>query len=275
MDPPFNDSDDYIEDRTDRGQYLTRELISRWAGRLPQPTFVFGTYAPLDGPVPPFRGFGPVDNYPGDNPDSRMTSSGTLNPFGGAQNVTSQPEAGRYTPDNRSGSTTSYSDDSRRIDNTPFTQEEELRYRAMTTRNRDRFPDEPIWEGTPRRNEDRRRMNYAPVNNDRMRNHNRAIAEDSRARARGMDIARSRGASPPPTPMPPARLNRPKGANDPVRIIDNPDLGAAPRGADELHPSGAARFVVGLVPERTRLASLGGVVALRANPFQPSRSGSQ
>ncbi|KAJ6450555.1 hypothetical protein C8R47DRAFT_1230210 [Mycena vitilis] len=217
MDTPWNDSDSFIENRSgERNRYLARELLSRWDGELPRPTFVFGIYAPLDGPVPPFRGWGVVQDYPGDNPDTRM-NPGAPAPLINTPVMAPQSKPGPQSPGQRSGSVST--DDSRRHDS--YAHEEELRYRAShSMRDRPRMRDEPAWgEG----NRDSRRPTPYP----------KYAFEGTRSR-NGLPPMRS---APPPQPrvtpqVPPGMVRM---VPDPVRTFDNPDLSMAPRGPDG-HP---------------------------------------
>ncbi|KAJ7446038.1 hypothetical protein B0H11DRAFT_1930379 [Mycena galericulata] len=211
MDDPWNDSDEFIEDRTNRGHYHARKNVSRWAGELPVPTFVYGRHAALNGPVPPFRNFGSVHNYPGDNPGALQAQI-----------------PGRYTPETGSASGyASQSDDSRAPD---MGREDALRYRALSSR--DRYSNEPYWDDgrfDTRPQFDNRRPHAQRGNaTERRRDHNFAFADDSRATR---DIARPRAISPPR--IPPSMAVRDHG--DPPRIIPSQDLRLAPRGSDG-HP---------------------------------------
>ncbi|KAJ7717206.1 hypothetical protein B0H16DRAFT_1476228 [Mycena metata] len=146
MNPAWNDSDNYIEDRSRCGEYLKRELLSRWDGHMPRPTFVFGVYAQLDGPVPPFSGFGVVLDYAGDNPDTRMTQTAP------------QRDAARCTPDTQSGTPQVYHDSGCRYDN--IVGDDELRNRVSASR--ERFHDEPYWDHQQRRSEHGGRGEHQP-----------------------------------------------------------------------------------------------------------------
>ncbi|KAJ7032400.1 hypothetical protein C8F04DRAFT_1185041 [Mycena alexandri] len=218
----WDDSAQYIEDRNHQGasQYFRREARSRWAGDLPRPTFVYGVNAPLGGPIPRFGGFGVVENYPGDNPGHtkiRTGASGTQE-----EGTSFERGVGGYVQNRRSGSvTTSSSEDSRRFEGNSG-HDEELRQRAMTSRDRERFADKPYWENGQRIRADTRRH---PYNN-----------YESGARTRGFsstEHAYNRNARVPPPP-PTLRQAR-TGLPDPTRTIDNPDLNLAPRGPDG-HP---------------------------------------
>ncbi|KAJ6449144.1 hypothetical protein C8R47DRAFT_1084806 [Mycena vitilis] len=218
MDSPWNDSESFIENRSgERNRYLARELLSRWDGELPRPMFVFGIYAPLDGPIPPFRGWGAVQDYPGDNPDSRM-NTGAPPPVTSPPGMAAQNNTGTQSSGQRSGSVST--DDSRRQDSLAY--EEELRYRASSSaRDRPRFRDEPVWD-----NRNRRPTPYS------------SAYEGTRSRNTSDDGRRHRAiiAGPPgprgPLVDPPPAV---RGVPDPVRTLDNPDLLLAPRGPDG-HP---------------------------------------
>ncbi|KAJ7481403.1 hypothetical protein B0H11DRAFT_2232892 [Mycena galericulata] len=231
MDDPWNDSDDFIEDRTNRGHYHAREAFSRWTGILPRPTFVHGRHAALSEPIPPFKKFGRVDNYPGDNPGAFQAHTPGASPASTPGMAVHPDRPGHYTPETGSASGyASRSDDSR----TPDTgREDALRYRALSSR--ERYSNEPYWDDG--RFETRPRFDNRPThaprsgNSERRRDHNFAFA-DNRAHMR--DLARPRANSPPPHP--PSMAVRDQG--DPPRIIPSQDLRLAPRGSDG-HPQSA------------------------------------
>ncbi|KAJ7712521.1 hypothetical protein DFH07DRAFT_974934 [Mycena maculata] len=220
MEDSYNDSDEFIEDRSNRGNYLARQNVSRWTGQLPRPTFVFGLHASLDGPVPPFRRFGPVEDYPGDNPGPRNLRTG------------------RYTLDTMSGSGyTTHSEDSR-----PFDGREDalLRQHALSTR-RDRFQDEPYWRDARydhrTRHDDRHHYDQRSAHATgagRSCHNNIAYAEDQRTYAQEANTAHARGITPPPPPS----STSSRGPDGAQRIMPNPDLRLAPRGPDG-HPQSA------------------------------------
>ncbi|KAJ7037607.1 hypothetical protein C8F04DRAFT_1232469 [Mycena alexandri] len=203
----WDDSAQYIEDRNRRStgpKYFGREARSRWAGNLPCPTFVYGIHASLNSPTPRFTGFGVVENFPGDNPGPNTRYQGS------------------HPINRRASSGTSNSDDSRRFGDTPG-QEDELRHRAMASRDRDRFADEPYLDNAQRMRDSNRRHPYNNYDGNRNRGSHAANAE----------YANNRGnrAPPPPPTLRQARTGLP----DPTRTIDNPDLALAPRGPDG-HP---------------------------------------
>ncbi|KAJ7742067.1 hypothetical protein B0H16DRAFT_1464235 [Mycena metata] len=201
MNPAWNDSDNYIEDRSRRGEYLKRELLSRWDGHMPRPTFVFGVYAQLDGPVPPFNGFGVVLDYAGDNPDIRMAQTALR------------------TPDIHPGPPQVYHDSGRRYDN--IVGDDELRSRVFASR--ERFHDEPYWEHQQRRGDhggrgEHRPRPYGASYNSSTRTRSSYSASSSDDSRVGQHDIRS--------------------VHSMMRIIENPDLELAPRGPDG-HPMSA------------------------------------
>ncbi|KAJ7031077.1 hypothetical protein C8F04DRAFT_1186134 [Mycena alexandri] len=224
MGPPApNDTPQYIEDNNGSGQYFQREARSRWAGDLPRPTFVFGIHAPLDGPIPRFNGFGIVENYTGDNP-VRTSGPGTSQHRGIATPPAERGPGSPYSQGRRSASTTtSSSEDSRRVDGT-FGHEDELRHCAIASRDRGRFSDEPYWDNGQRARADNRRHPYNNYDGARGRGWNASSAENTQNRT-------PRGQPPPPPTLREAR----SGAPEPIRTLDNPDLSLAPRGPDG-HP---------------------------------------
>ncbi|KAJ7914143.1 hypothetical protein B0H13DRAFT_2325587 [Mycena leptocephala] len=52
----WNDSDAFIEDRNAGGEYHDCRLKSRWDGKLPKPTFVYGMNATIGMNHPPSKG---------------------------------------------------------------------------------------------------------------------------------------------------------------------------------------------------------------------------
>ncbi|KAJ7471586.1 hypothetical protein B0H11DRAFT_2237139 [Mycena galericulata] len=231
MDDPWNDSDDFIEDRTTRGHYHAREEFSRWAGCLPRPTFVYGRNAALDGPTPPFKKFGRVENHPGDNPGALQAHIPGAPPIPMPGMAVHPDRPGRYTPDTGSASGyASRSDDSRAPD---MGREDDLRYRALSSR--DRYSNEPYWDDgrfdTRPRFDNRPHHAQRSNNNERRRDHNFAFA-DNRVHTR--ELVRPRPNTPPRTP--PSMAVRDIG--DPPRIIPSQDLHLAPRGSDG-HPQSA------------------------------------
>ncbi|KAJ7480413.1 hypothetical protein B0H11DRAFT_2193739 [Mycena galericulata] len=112
----------------------------------------------------------------------------------------------------------------------PRYREDVLRHEALTSR--DRFRDEPYWGSRPRypSREDR-----DAAERDRLRDFHRSLAEAERSRAREARVARERGYAPqPPAPHQSFRDTR-RGDQSPRRIIESPDMRAAPRGRDG-HP---------------------------------------
>ncbi|KAJ7027756.1 hypothetical protein C8F04DRAFT_1189311 [Mycena alexandri] len=204
----WDDSAQYIEDRNHQGasQYFRREARSRWAGDLPRPTFVYGVNAPLGGPIPRFGGFGVVENYPGDNPGHtkiRTGASGTQE-----EGTSFERGVGGYVQNRRSGSvTTSSSEDSRRFEGNSG-HDEELRQRAMTSRDRERFADKPYWENGQRIRADTRRH---PYNNYESGARTRGFSSTEH----GVQSQRAEYHPPPPT-LRQARTGLP----DPTRTID-------------------------------------------------------
>ncbi|KAJ7018847.1 hypothetical protein C8F04DRAFT_1198405 [Mycena alexandri] len=222
MEPVWDDSAQYIEDRNRRStgpKYFNREARSRWAGDLPCPTFVYGVHASLNSPTPRFTGFGVVENFPGDGPGSNMRYQGTQT---NQSVVTPSPErgAGNY-PINRRAPT-SNNDGSHRFGDA-LGQEAELRHRAMASRDRDRFADEPYWDNSQRMRDNNRKHPYH--NHDGIRGRGPHTANAEYATNRNTRIP------PPPPTLRQARTGLP----DPIRTIDNPDLSLAPRGPDG-HP---------------------------------------
>ncbi|KAJ7760353.1 hypothetical protein B0H16DRAFT_1719858 [Mycena metata] len=203
--PPTDDTPLYIEDNNGSGQYFQREQRSRWAGKLPRPTFVFGLHAPLDGPIPRFNRFGVVENYTGDNPGRAI-----------------QPIGQNFLGNRSSSGTTSSSEESHRFDGGPA-QDDELRYRAMVSCNWDRFQDEAYWDNGQRMRSDNRRHPYNNYDPNRTWGYNLAATENAQNRTLRVQ-----------PPLPTMREAR-SGVPDPVRTLDNPDLALALRGADG-HP---------------------------------------
>ncbi|KAJ7086048.1 hypothetical protein B0H15DRAFT_801693 [Mycena belliarum] len=216
MGEPFNDSPSFIEDRN-RGSYHERMKKSRWGGSLPRPKFVYGVYAPLDGAIPPFAGFGEVANYAGDNPAPHQVEDGTPK--------RSAPPA--LSPDNRPGRYTASSagsseyrhDDGRHYES-PVYREDVLRHRAMTSRNR--YPDEPHWSD----GRYDKRPRYTPQDDrtdDRAQFHEFSLHAEDRVRAQEAKSARQTGGGQRAPPQ---------------RTRESPDLRVLTRGADG-HPQSA------------------------------------
>ncbi|KAJ7029158.1 hypothetical protein C8F04DRAFT_1187942 [Mycena alexandri] len=220
MGPPApNDTPQYIEDNNGSGQYFQREARSRWAGDLPPPTFVFGIHAL----IPRFNGFGIVENYTGDNP-VHTSGPSTSQHRGIATPPAERGPGSLYSQGRRSASTTtSSSEDSRRVDGT-FGHEDELRHRAIASRDRDRFSDEPYWDNRQRARADNRRHLYNNYDGAHGRGWNVSSAENTQNRT-------PRGQPPPPPTLREARSRAP----EPIQTLDNPDLSLAPRGPDG-HP---------------------------------------
>ncbi|KAJ7484151.1 hypothetical protein FB451DRAFT_1363738 [Mycena latifolia] len=203
----YNDSAGFIEDRN-HGSYHERRNKSRWSGALPQPTFVFGINAPLDGPIPPFGGFIKLHDYPGDNPAS--TNSGR------ARRPPSMTSASGSIPDHCQDDARHWESDTHR--------EDVLRHRAMASR--ECHPDElevgfdehVRYNKRPRHDErgdkfDRARFHaYSLEAEDRLRTH-----DDARMRYQATGIAREHAG-----PLP-------------LRTQDSPDLRDMPCGPDG-HP---------------------------------------
>ncbi|KAJ6480641.1 hypothetical protein DFH09DRAFT_1107804 [Mycena vulgaris] len=225
---PWNDSNDFIEDRNKRNSYIRREELSRWGGALPEPTFVFGIHAPLTGPVPRFTNFGVIRDYPEDNPGAHSTSSGT--PTASAQGRTTDRGApGRRTPDTFRSTSTTRSSDSRHYE-TPEAHDDVLRHRVLTSR--DRLRDDPPWQMVERQCP--RAMNYHGPDQrprsdskecERLRIQRHALNKEDRALACEANRARTRGTSTSP-PLP---------DDEPPRTMASPNLRNYVRNADG-HP---------------------------------------
>ncbi|KAJ7702740.1 hypothetical protein B0H17DRAFT_1327138 [Mycena rosella] len=226
MTAAFDNSDAFLEDRN-RGSYHKCQKKSRWDGSLPKPTFVYGLDASLDDPPLRFRGFGVVENYPGDNPYPEASDAGT------DVTTTLPAMASHKRPDRYADSRSTSSTDPRHYES-PEHRENVLRHHAMTSR--DRMQDEPYWQHDNRRSA---RCDERPWTTQC--EHHAALAEEDRHRAREANIARSRGFAPPPT-LPPStvrdRRQRSNRDGSPIRTRVSPDLQRLPRGPDG-HPQSA------------------------------------
>ncbi|KAJ7199513.1 hypothetical protein B0H12DRAFT_1081390 [Mycena haematopus] len=239
------DSALFIEDRNNDGIvpsiFHDRRLKSRWAGKIPAPTFVYGVYATLGDPHPPFKGYGELKDYPGDRvPDTAPTSGMTTSL---AQNAMAAqtPHTGYSTPNSVASSDSRdrpphLGRDSSRTWESPSYQADVMRHRAMTP-DQDRQREDSRWThrdtGSPgyyRRPDNNYRQDRRE-NNDRARFHNYSLMSDDQQRARDAAADHNHSA--------PRRRSRSPHYRDrrttAPRLIENPDIRTMQRGPDA-HP---------------------------------------
>ncbi|KAJ7503830.1 hypothetical protein B0H11DRAFT_1906236 [Mycena galericulata] len=226
MSKVYNDDKNWVEDRYTRGRMHPRKTYGYWTGDVRAATYVHPLGASLQSPPPPFAGFAAPDAT-GDDPVDTLPPSGA--PGTAARETPADRKAGSsYTPDTHSASGSSRDYD--RHYESPRYREDVLRHEALTSR--DRFRDEPYWGSRPR---------YPPredrdaVERERLRDYHRSQSEADRTRAREVRVARERGYAPQPPPPHPSFRDSRRGDQSPRRIIESPDLRAAPRGRDG-HP---------------------------------------
>ncbi|KAJ7812112.1 hypothetical protein B0H13DRAFT_2383419 [Mycena leptocephala] len=152
MSTPWEDDENWIQDRLTRAEWYERGASGYWTGDSNTPTWVYPLGASLSTPPPPFRGFNTPRNR---GVSHRPEHSGT----------------GRRTTDtaSTSGSGSEYL-------GTPQYREEMLHHHALSSRSR--FRDEPAWGG--------RRPRYDP-RNARPDYDNRDILDRDRFRERERD----------------------------------------------------------------------------------------
>jgi hypothetical protein len=146
MSAPWDDDDNWIEDRSSRGTTYQRGLAGYWAGDTNKPTYVYPLGASLATPPPQFRGVTDARDGPRAAPPKKPEHSGQGTTTAAGQLSASQMNAGRYAD---SGSTSGLASDY-----PSYHREDALRLQALSSRTR--FHDEPAWGG--------RRQRYDPRN---------------------------------------------------------------------------------------------------------------
>ncbi|KAJ7625121.1 hypothetical protein DFH06DRAFT_1142424 [Mycena polygramma] len=147
MSTPWDDDDNWIEDRWTRGELFQRRAAGYWAGDERALTWVLPIGAALNTPPPTSRGFQATART-----SPRVVDTSTSLAGLGTRNGTAPPQADqqKLAPDTSSTS----SSDRHRDQGVDRQREDMLRYQALSTR--DRFHDEPVWGG--------RRPRYDPRN---------------------------------------------------------------------------------------------------------------
>ncbi|KAJ6517367.1 hypothetical protein C8R47DRAFT_1063056 [Mycena vitilis] len=128
MAAPWEDDDNWIEDRWTRGETFERKTAGYWAGDARAPTYVLPIGAALSTPPPTFRGFHSAARV-----TPRVETLPDLAGLGTLPETSSNSGSDRHRDQNR---------------------EDMLRYHALSSR--ERFHDEPAWGG--------RRPRYDPRN---------------------------------------------------------------------------------------------------------------
>ncbi|KAJ7799183.1 hypothetical protein B0H13DRAFT_1933324, partial [Mycena leptocephala] len=221
MSTPWDDDDNWIEDRSSRGTTYERGAAGYWTGDANAPTYVYPLGASLSTPPPPFRGLSDARGTPRaaqKKPDN--AGQGTAAPL--PQLQAAQQQIGRYADSgSTSGSASDYPSHHR---------EETLRLQALSSRSR--FRDEPVWGG--------RRQRYDPRNS--RPDYDDREFHDPRPRDPDHDIGDDRSREPRNTRQkntwltarPPRREDKPV-EDLPPRLFPSPNPRLAPRGPDG-HP---------------------------------------